>query len=234
MTSPGFTPTPSSSRGKDRPTRRTFKLALRGRSRSGALAVALLGSDHPLVKASDLLRSLIRQCAVVSAVLLAATMLCVAGQMWAWALIFAAVIVLTILTLLAAGFRQCTHDRAIDLILRGCENVPIAAIQHERGRLLSRRTRMRLARHISETVAEVSKRPTWNAREVVLFHPPTIASALDDLLAVADALTASHVPAQGVARAERLMTDGTSPFYDHDAIVLRAELRRIRHDLLAG
>jgi len=34
--------------------------------------------------------------------------------------------------------------------------------------------------------------------------------------------------AQGVARARRLVTDGTSPLYRDDAEALRWELRRIR------
>ncbi|MGB0093750.1 MAG: hypothetical protein WBP81_14620 [Solirubrobacteraceae bacterium] len=67
-----------------------------------------------------------------------------------------------------------------------------------------------------------------------LFHPRTVAAILEDLLAVARALEAEGVSAQGVARAERVFTDGASPLYGHDVIALHAELRRVHHDLLTG
>jgi hypothetical protein len=228
----GFTSTPTAPQDRRGPIRRTLQLALRARPASRALEVAILGPDHPLVQASDLLHSISRQSVVVAGALLGSTVAYLAGQRWAWTLMLGAGIVLAILTLLAAGLQQCRRDRAIDLILKGCQNMPIAAIQCQRQRLLSRRTRTRLARNIRQTVKEVSK-PAWQAREVALFHRQTVANATDDLLAVANALEADHVSAQGAARAERLISDGTSPFYGQDVIALRAELHRIHHDLLA-
>ena len=214
--------------------RRARQLALRPSAEYGALAAALLGPEHPLVQASDLLQRIARQCVVVAAVLVAAIAACVAGYGWAWTLILGAGVVLSILALLAVGFQQCKHDHAIDLILKGYQNFPIAAVQDQRRRLLSARTRLRLARSLIQTVNEVSQRPRWQARgRTPLFHPETIAETIDELLEVEHALSTDEVSAQGIARAERLITDGASPFYGHDSIALRAELHRIRHDLLA-
>jgi hypothetical protein len=205
------------------------------RPSAGTLAAALLGPEHPLVQASDLLQSITRQSVVVAAVLLGAIAAYIAGYTWAAVLILGAGLVLSTLTLLAAGFQQCKRDHAIDLILKGYQNFPIAAIQDQRRRLLSARTRFSLARSLMHTLEELSQRPTRQARESIpLFHPQTIADATDDLLEVAHALATEEVSVHGVARAERLVTDGTSPLYGHDMIALRAELRRIRDDLLAS
>lgn len=214
--------------------RRTLQLALRARpSSSDALGAALLGSDHPLVRASELLQSVLRQWVLVAAVFLGAAAAGIAGEAWAWPLILGAGIVFSVLTLLIAGFRQCKHDQAIDLILKGYQNVPIEAIQDQRRRLLSTRTRSSLARHFEEMIDQVQKRPTLLPREArPLFHPRTVAGAIEDLLAVARALESNVVSAAGVARAERMITDGASPLYGHDVIALHAELRRVHHDLL--
>ena len=214
--------------------RRARQLASRPPAASGALAAALLGPEHPLVQASDVLQSIARQCVVVAAVLVGAIAAHIAGYAWAWTLILGAGVVLSILALLAVGFQQCKRDHAIDLILKGYQNFPIAAVQDQRRRLLAARTRLRLSRSLIHTVNEVSQRPRWQAcGSVPLFHPQTIAEAIDELLEVAHALAVEEVSAQGIARAERLITDGASSFHGHDSIVLRAELRRTRHDLLA-
>ena len=142
---------------------------------------------------------------------------------------------LSILTLLIAGFRQCKHDHAIDLILKGYQNVPIAAIQDQRRRLLSTRTRaLASPASFEEMIDQVQNWPTLQPGGTPLFHPRTVAGAIEDLLAVARALESEVVSAQGVARAERAFTDGASPLYGHDVIALHAELRRVHHDLLTG
>lgn len=229
-----FTPPTSATKARSGPIRRTLQLVSRTRPASDALEVVLLGSDHPLVQVSDLLQSINRQCFVVATILLGATVAVIERQDWAWMLILGAGFVLSIDALLAVGFRQCKRDHAIDLILNGYQNIPIAAIQDQRQRLLSERTRKSLARVLMRTVEEVSERPRWKTRgTMALYHPKTIADAIDELLAVASALQTDDLSAQGIARAERLLTNGTSPFYGHDQIALRAELRRIRDDLLA-
>ena len=140
----------------------------------------------------------------------------------------------SILTLLIAGFRQCKREQATDLILNGLQNVPIAAIQVQRRRLLSTRTRRTLARCFERMIDQMLKWPTLQAPGArPVFHPRTIAGAIDDLRTVARALETENVSAQGVARAERVITDDASPLHGHDAIALRAELRRIHHDLLS-
>jgi hypothetical protein len=213
----------------------TPELDLFDRGDSHALGVVLLGQDHPLVRASELARSMIRQSGACLAALVGATVAGISGAAWAWAVILGAGMVLLILTVLAAGFQQCKRDQAIELILRGYQNVPIAAIQAQRRRLLSGPTRRRLACCFEQTAEEQSQRGSWQARGAApRFDPQVIVRATEDLLAVARVLDTESVSPQGVARAERLITDATSPLHGHDAIALRAELRRIRHDLLAG
>ncbi len=143
--------------------RRPQQLAARARPASGHLATTLLGADHPLVRATDILHSVIREWVLVAAVLIGSIIARIGGQAWAWPLILGAGMVLSILTLLIAGFRQCKHDHAIDLILKGCQNIPIAAIQDQRRRLLSTRTRRRLAQSFEEVVDQVQNWRTLQA-----------------------------------------------------------------------
>lgn len=210
------------------------QVVLPPRPASGALEAALLGPDHPLVQASDLLQSISRQWIVVLAVLVGATAAVTVGYVWAWMVILGAGIALSILALLAAGLRQCKRHHAVNLILTGCQNFPIAAIQDQRRRLLSARTRSRLAHGLIHTVEELTRRPRWqNPGSVALLHPRTAADVIDDTLKVVHALATEEPSVQGIARAERLLTDGASPGYDYDMIALRAELHRIRDDLLS-
>jgi hypothetical protein len=213
--------------------RESCQLALRRQPASSVLAAALLGADHPFVEASVLLQRIARQSLAVASVLLGAIAASIAGYAWAWTLMLGAGWVLLILLLLAAGFHHCTRDHAIDLILQGCQNFPIAAIEHQRRRLRSARTRSRLARSVMLAAEGVSRGPEWpDVGRPAKLHHQTIEDAVDDLLEVAQALATEEVSVQGVARAERLIIDGASPFYGDDMIALRAELRRIRHDLL--
>jgi hypothetical protein len=215
--------------------RRAFQVGARPRADSHALAVVVLGANHPLVHASDLLPVIIRQCIAVAAVLLGAILARTQGQGWAWLLVIGAGIMLSILTLLAAGFQHCKRDQAIKLILSGYQNVPIEAIQAQRSRLVSARRRETLARRFERIAEQASNGSTWRARaSVPLLEPGPITDTTDDLLALAQALNTAAVTAQGVARAERLISDTASPFYGEDAIAFRAELRRIRYDLVAA
>jgi hypothetical protein len=209
------------------------QLAVRERTRSGDLGTALLGSDHPLICASRMLQAVIRQSVIVMAVLVGGIILHLEGCGWAWPLILGAAINLSILALLIAGFQQSKRDHAIELILNGYQNFPIAVIQGQRRRLLSSRTRRSLARSFERMIDQVATWPTLQPRRAPAFHPVAVAEAAEDLLAVARALEVECVSAQGVARAERLITDETSPLYGHDLTAFRAELRRVRHDLLS-
>ena len=109
-------------------------------------ASAVLGSDHPLARATEALDSVVRQSLAVAAVLVGSIIDLLAGRRglppWppappsSW----------SGLTAIAAACRQTQRDRALALILEGRESVPVAAVQRQRRRLLDPRTRTTLAR----------------------------------------------------------------------------------------
>ena len=81
------------------------------------------------------------------------------GRQWAAALAASAAIVLLGLTVIVAAGRQCKRDRALDLILGGHERLAIAAVQQQRRRLLSQRTRTALARSLEDVVDQGAQAP---------------------------------------------------------------------------
>lgn len=208
--------------------RRPPLLAARVRRASSAEGNALLGPDHPLVRVTDALQSVIEQWLVVAALVTGSIAALIEGSAWAKPVTLGAAVVLAILTLLAAAFRQRKRDCSIDLILEGRETVPIAAVQHQRQRLLSKQTRRALARNVEEMLEQVSSRPTLQMRATrPLFDRRTVAMATKELLEVSRSLKTCPTHACGVARAERLITDAASPLYGYDVEALRTELRRI-------
>jgi hypothetical protein len=95
-------------------------------------ASAVLGSDHPLARATDALDSVVRQSLAVAAVLVGSIIDLLAGRTWAATLSASAAIVLVGLTVIATACKQRQRDRALALILEGRENVPVAAVQRQR------------------------------------------------------------------------------------------------------
>jgi hypothetical protein len=146
-------------------------------------------------------------------------------------LALSASVVFVVLTILAAAFRQREHDRAIDVILDGYEEIPIAAVRRQRRRLLSDRTRRTLARNFEHMIHQASAPQIQMRGARPLFHLRVVAKVSPDLYEVVRLLRTGHVPARGVARAERMITDGTSPLYGLEVDALREELHRVRRML---
>ncbi len=71
-------------------------------------------------------------------------------------------IVLLALTLIAAVHHQCKRDRALEVILEGHERLAIDAVQKQRRRLLSPRTRRGLARTLEEIIEQAAVRRRRN------------------------------------------------------------------------
>ncbi len=176
-------------------TRRPLQTAAGQRRSAQPAELTMLGSEHPFVHASESRRSAVRQSAAVAAVLAGGIATRAANVAWSWALIGAATIVLSTLLIILAGLRQRVRDEAIDLLMTGYQNAPIAAVQNERRRLVSRRTRHAL----SDTYTTIARQ----ARPAA-------------------------------ARAERLITNGTSNLYGSDQRALKAEFTRILDDLEKG
>jgi hypothetical protein len=193
-----------------------------------AVGAAVFGPDHPLVRAIDAFQTVTWQLSCVAAVLIGSGIADLEGSSWATPAAIGAGATLVLLTVVAASLRQRTRDRAVDVILAGGESVAMAAVQRQRQRLLSARTRRGLARRFEEMV-ELSARPRVPRlpSALPLYRLGVVARVRPELLALARMLETDAVSAQGVARAERVISDCMSPLYGGDDKPLRDELRRV-------
>jgi hypothetical protein len=185
--------------------------------------------DYPLARATEALRCTGRQCNHVAAVLIGSAIARAQGGRWASGLVLSSGGVMAVLSLLLALRLQARRDGVTAVILDGREDLPIAAVQRERSRLLSDRNRVGLARRLEELAREAAARHARGVRLVPpLFEPPIVAPFADELRELAAALRTGHVSARCVARLEMLVTHATSPLYRHDVTALHDELRRVR------
>lgn len=184
--------------------------------------------DHPLLHAIEVVQYTVRQWVHVAAVLTGSVIALIEGGAWAASLAGSAATVLLVLTVILAACEQRKRDCAIELILEGRQSVPIAAVQRQRRRLVSERTRDGLAGNLEEMVCHAS-RP--RGRQLRVTRPMVVAMVTDELREVIGLLRAEGVSARGVARTERLVTHAVSPLYGHEGGALREELCRVR-DLL--
>ena len=100
------------------------------------------------------------------------------GREWAGPLAGMAAIVLLILTVLLAAHKQRERDYAIELVLEGLETVPIAAVQRQRRRLLSDRTRQGLAGNLEELIRQAARRSRLHVRVTPLPFQPMVPTVL--------------------------------------------------------
>jgi hypothetical protein len=196
-------------------------------------AVAVLGADHPLVRAIDALTAVARQSLVVAAILAASLPAAASDAGWAPAMAAAAGLVLVALGVMAVLLRQRKREQAVALIAEGREELPIAIVEHERRRLLAGRMRSYLAASLESLVEEAANPP-------VTAGPPLVGRAVvravaDDLLEAAALLRDEPSSARGIALVWCLICDGvTSPLHRGEVAELREELGRIRHLLRIG
>lgn len=191
--------------------------------------VGLLGPAHPLIRATEAVAVGAKQWLACAAVLAGAIIARLENHPWATALALSAGIVLLTVTILVAALVQRLRDRATELIAEGRETLPIAIVQRQRQRLLTRRRRRILAGTLDMMVRQATTPPkirTIGARP--LFDPRTIANVSAELRGVIGLLREEHVRARGVAVADGLITDGGSALYADDEKRLHEELQRIR------
>jgi hypothetical protein len=151
------------------------------------------------------------------------------GHAWATGLAIGAGIVLLVITVLIAALVARVRNYATELITEGRETLPIAAVQRERGRLLTRRRRKTLARTLDTMVRQATTPPkirTTASRP--LFDPIVIARTAPELRAVSARLQTEHAHARGVALTDKLISDGDSALYGDNEQRLRAELHQLR------
>jgi hypothetical protein len=195
-------------------------------------AGSVLGPTHPLTRAIDAVLRLGRQWWTCAAILAGALIAQLDRHPWAVTVAVSAGLVLLTLTVVILALRQRVRDEAIHLIADGREALPIAVVQRQRRRLLSRKTTEALARTL-ETMLRQALRPTRimtrGARP--LFSARVITSVAPDLLAVISLLQTEQTRARGVAMTERLLAYSDSPLYAREPRVLGEELHRIRNAL---
>jgi hypothetical protein len=147
---------------------------------------------------------------------------------WATSLAISSGIVLLALTAVVAALTQRVRDRATDLIAEDRETLPIAAVQRQRQRLLTRRRRKTMARTLDAMVRQATTPP--NIRTTAgrpLFDPIVVGRVAADLRGVIARLQTEHTHARGVALTEQLIIDGGSPLYSDNEKRLREELHRV-------
>ena len=194
-------------------------------------AGAVLGADHPLARTLDRLGLLLKQSAVVGAVLLTASVAGVAGVADVGALIVAAAAVQVALALGLLIVAAQERERARELIIDGRGHLPLAAVERERGRLVSVECRGRLARSL-ERARELADSSRWLARSSrPLFRLDVVAAVGPQLSDIAALLRRDEVDAAGVALMWRLLHDGASPLYGQDVAALSEALDLVRRRL---
>ena len=141
----------------------------------------------PVIRCCARLRRCGTRCArgYVAAVLAGSVIALIEGRSWASPLALSAAGVLLVLGVLLAAHLQRERDRAIELILEGREGVPVAAVQRQRRRLSSKRTRLGLASSFEDILEEASTRRRVQFRPLSpLFEPRVVRAVTNELRGV--------------------------------------------------
>jgi hypothetical protein len=192
----------------------------------------LLGDTHPLVRTLGQLEVLRTQTVVLSALLASSVVALLDGVAGAVTFVVAAAFVLLVLACRAAILTDRMHERALDVVIGGGGDVPIEAVRRQRARLLEPRHRRRLAASLDEMCHEALQPIAPWARVRPIFDVRVVAEAAPALSTVARQLRSDNARLRGIAMAQRLIVDGTSPLYGDDGELLRQELRRIHYHLV--
>jgi hypothetical protein len=196
-------------------------------------AVAVLGADHPLVRAIDALTAVARQSLVVATILAASLPAAASDAPWAPAMLAAAGIVLLALGVMAALLRQHRREQAVALIAQGREQLPVAVVERERRRQLAARTRSCLAANLESLVDAAANPPAMAGPPLV--DRAVVRAVADELLEAAALLCHEPSSARGIALVWCLICDGvTSPLHRGEVAELREQLGRIRYLLRIG
>jgi hypothetical protein len=191
-------------------------------------AAALLGSDHPLVRAADRFSLRVQQSLIVAALLSGSSIALVEGLSAALSFVVAAAVVLAAFVCGAVVAAWAKRERALDLIIEGRGYFPLDVINRERRRLLDPNHRDALARSLDGMRVEAENPVHRRPLAPPVFSARAIAAVASDLTDIARLLCDDHASPRGVAMARRLLFDGTSPLDGEDVGLLREELHRIR------
>jgi hypothetical protein len=131
---------------------------------------------------------------------------------------------------LALLVRVALRRRSLDRLLAAGADPSWAADLELRAAQLTRwRTRHALAQNLEHTIDEAQRPPRWSCAAPI--DRPAVRAAAPELLALAARLEAEAPPApEGIALAEQLVEDGSSPLYapgDERALREGAKLARM-------
>jgi hypothetical protein len=195
-------------------------------------ARTVLGSAHPLSRATEAVTAVARQWLTCAAILAGSIIAQLERHPWGTVLTASSALVLAALTALLVILKQRVSDRAIELIAEGREALPIATVRRHRQRLTAPKTRNALAKTLDTSIRQATNPPRIVTRGTrPLFDIRVIAGVATDLREVVVLLQSGNPPAPGVALIDRLITDGQSAFYGHEIEPLRQELHHIRQAL---
>jgi hypothetical protein len=183
-------------------------------------AVTQLGPGHPLSLALARRACLARQAAAVAAYVLVDLAVGHRAPLHG-PVIGAGLVVLAVLVLALAVSHWSVHERALDVIIAGYEDLPVPAIVRARRRLASPRRRRALARSLEQAVVDTR---AWSGID--------FSGEVEQVTR----LLRGHHPSRvrGVALADRLVRDGAAlPVGSTGREILRRELGRIRYELTA-
>ena len=188
--------------------------------------------ERRLTETIEALAETRREELVIGAILLVSLAPAWADVMWAQTVALAAAALICVLGAAEVILRCRKRREAFELILEGGEEIPVAAIEDARRRLLDSRRRRELAASFESLADDAESPASWPAASV--FRRQVIASVTREMHDVGSLLRAGPSQARGVALARTLLTDVTrSPLHRGDVGALRHELGRIRFLLAA-
>ena len=202
-------------------------------NRQRTCALGGLGPDHPFARATTKLTTAVERSVAVSVILAIGVLALIYDLSIGAPLIVAAATVLAALLIRAGALVGITNRRALELIAQGRGELPLRAVERERQRLLDPVHRERLAQSL-DVIRTEAERPPGECRPIRPLYSVPVIWAVSCELDEAAGLVRNDGGLRGLARAEQLITDGRSPLYGDDEVVLRQELGRIRFLLASG
>jgi len=190
----------------------------------------VLGPDHPLAGATDLVRTFEKQAGVVLAVIAASAAATAAALPVALTVLSAALVVEFALVTALQFAREVRTERAWDVIIAGGESVDVAEVAHERAQLSDPRRCEQLAAALAQGLdsAErwhqilVASRPPEGVRVLGRFAP--------EVRAIVAQIRDQRADVRGIALLARFLAGGYgSPLYSGDAEAVGHELARIAY-----
>lgn len=190
----------------------------------------VLGPDHPLARATDLVRTFENQAGVVLAVIVMSAVGTAVALPVAPTVLPAALVVEFALAAALVFAREVLAERAWDIIVCESEGPSVREVLHERERLSDPRRREQLSRSLERALDSAER---WH--EILIASRPPEGVRLLSRFAPEIRLIVAQVrdgPAdlRGIALLARLLTGGYgASLYSGDAEALRCELERITY-----